>query len=685
MTFLVVVRRELRRLVFVPQTYVIAACFLAISGLFFLNILISSKSPDLADYYSNISSTLIVLAPIVAMRSVAEERMTGALNLTLSWPLSRTGLVLGKFVANTLYTWMLVSIAWLYVRLLSDLTYVDGARVTGGYIGMLLLSMAFNGVALMVSTRATSTAGAAFGGFGLLLFLWILQYAPGWLKALSRFGPTPHLAPMQRGVLHISDFAYFLTITAVALLAAVQAFAENKPGPRRRSLIRTLASLSVGAVVLLLMPTTIEDLRGTVDLTGTLRNTVSKTTRDVLHRVSDPITLKGFVQPHTPEAAKLVEVVKRYRAAGARIRLNIIDPDAQPGLAGQEGITNYSQYVLQVGDRREPLQDINEISLTSAISRMGRSRAPRACFVVGHGERDVTDDEPGGLSSLGRQLRILGYEYRPVALGAPGGVEELDRCDVVLVMGPQSGFLPSEVAILEGFIRANGRLILAADGAEGAEQWNELLAPWGLRFRSQIVADNSSLADDPFSVVAFDYPSQSPIVSDLTRNNIPVVVTRAVAIERTGATVSSSAAAESDSAGFVVPLVRSSPRSWTGQSSGVTSKGPFILAATADGTIVTGTGKQAAQHGARVAVLGSAELATNRWSGVMGNQRFMTALVQWVGMENDLVTAYRDPGTTSKLILTAGQKSRMIRQSVVLPTLSVLVLLPLTVIRLRRG
>ena len=73
-----VIRKELRSLVSLPHTYAIAAAFLAISGIFFLTFLVQSNLPDLEQYYSNIATTLLVLAPIIAMRSFAEERRAGA-------------------------------------------------------------------------------------------------------------------------------------------------------------------------------------------------------------------------------------------------------------------------------------------------------------------------------------------------------------------------------------------------------------------------------------------------------------------------------------------------------------------------------------------------------------------------------------------------------------------------------
>src|SRR5690348_15721142 len=82
-------RRELNALLVLPQTYAIACAYFVVSGIFFGTLLNTSHVPDLEQYYSNIATTLIVLAPIVAMRSFAEERSTGSLEILLAWPISR--------------------------------------------------------------------------------------------------------------------------------------------------------------------------------------------------------------------------------------------------------------------------------------------------------------------------------------------------------------------------------------------------------------------------------------------------------------------------------------------------------------------------------------------------------------------------------------------------------------------
>lgn len=686
MSALYVFRRELRALVWFPQTYAIAAAYLVISGVFFVNMLISSEIPDLEHYYANIASTLLVLVPVVAMRSFAEERRTGALDITLAWRMSRTGLVLGKFAANSLYVWVLSSVVWLYYHLVGDVGKIQFGRTAGGYIGLLLMAMAFSALALMVSARASSPTAAAFLGFGLLLFLWILEYAPGWIgDRLQSLGPTQHFASFPRGAVYWDDVAYFVLATLIGLGLAVAALERDHPGRRLASRLRRGAAL--GAVLVFWSGTVAlaGDIRGKVDLTPTKQHSTTEVTRDVIRKVrnlGEPIRLTGFAARLSRETAGLQALVKQYRAAGARISLQIIDPDVEPGKASQAGVSGYGEALVELGTRSEVLPDATQGSLTSVLLRLSRPSKPQVCFTADHGERDFADEGEVGASKLAGSLRYLAYEIKPVSLAAAGAEAELERCVAVVVAGARAPFLASELELLAAHAGNNGRLLVLADSAAAPvrDQLNELLAPWGVSFGSGIVRDASALADDPSSVASHDYSSgTSPPVSRLHERNIPVVLTNALPVEGTPA---------AEERGAFSELVRSSTKSWIGDDAGdgkIRRQGPFVLAALADWSRLEGGEDNPSIARTRIGVVGSAEVATNRMIGMFGNREFMSKLVQWIAQEDDLITAGRPPVGFDKLVLTADQKDRLIRQGIVFPTLALLVPLPLAALRLRRG
>jgi len=677
-----VLRRELRALVTSPQTYAIAAAYLVLSGIFFLNILITSQIPDLEHYYSNVANTLLVLVPVVAMRSFAEERRTGALDITLAWRLSRTSLVLGKFAANTLYLWALSSVVWLYYHLVGRLAHIQLGRTAGGYIGLLLMAAAFSALALMISARAASPAAAAFLGFGLLLFLRVLDYAPGWIgDRLASLGPTQHSAGFARGVVYWNDVAYFVITTLIGLGLAVAALERDRPGRKLGSLVRRGAA--VGGVLVLCGGTVAlaGNFEGSVDLTPEHSQSTTGLTRDVIARVTkqgQPVHLTGFAAPISNDAADLTALVKQYRAAGLPISLEVIDPDLQPGKARAAHIDSQGEAVVEMGGRQERLTQVTQGALTSALLRLSRSTRPVVCFTAGHGERDPADGSIVGASALAGVLKSLAFDVEPVGLAAPGAAAELGHCAVVVVAGARVPFLPLEVQLLTAHAEHNGRLLVLADGTADPprQQLNTVLAPWGLTIESGVVTDASALANDPTSVVSLDYASgSSPPVRRLNEEGIPVVLTNALPVQ-------GSQDARDRSA--FVELVRSSKQSWSGEGA-ARRQGPFTLAALSDWSHLEGTDHNPSIARTRIAAVGTAEGITNGLFDMFGNREFGTALVQWVAHEDDVLAGGRPPTGFSKVVLTSAQKDRLVRQGIVFPALAVLLPLPWAAWRLRRG
>jgi ABC-2 type transport system permease protein len=673
-----VLRKELRSLLTLPHTYAIGSAFLALSGVFFLTFLIQSNLPDLEQYYSNIATTLLVLTPIIAMRSFAEERRAGALDITLSWPIPRTALVVGKYLVNTLYTWVLLSVAWLYLRLLLGLGEVEVGKAVAGYIGILLLAAALGALALAVSARATSPTGAAFLGFGLLLALWTLQFAPRWLggalgRAIGSVSPASHLEAGTRGVIDGGDVAYFLTCVVVGLGLAAHALEKQRPGVARRLRSRRGALLgAVGAagVVLLVAGASVE---AQADLTPTKRFTITRQTKAIAARVNSPVTVTGFVDPDGPLAVQMRALIRQYRAAHVPVTLELVDPDAQPGRARAHGVSRYGQMLVELGGRSELVADVEEVSLTSAILRLTRAKPALACFTVGHGEPDINDTRPDGYDGFAAYLRQLGYGTEQLALGAPGGAARLERCTVVIA-GPRIPFLPAELALLADHLRSQGRVLFMADPDDAARaQLNELLRPYGMAFGAGTVRDRSSLADDPASVVAFSYPSESPPIRDLKRDGIPVLFVDPHPLEK---------ATGGEAVESVTPLVASSSHS---NVPGTEADGPFVLAALFDASAVSNQAGGAELVTSRFGVVGSAGIASNRLIDSFGNRDFVTGMVQWVGRENDVISAGRTYGGVHKVVLTKARRDTLVRSGIVFPSLAFLVPMPVALLRLRRG
>jgi hypothetical protein len=86
-----------------------------------------------------------------------------------------------------------------------------------------------------------------------------------------------------------------------------------------------------------------------------------------------------------------------------------------------------------------------------------------------------------------------------------------------------------------------------------------------------------------------------------------------------------------------------------------------------------------------VALVGSAEVAANRYIGLLGNEDFVTGLTQWVAEDVPIIGAGRDPGGVRELHLTSAQQRTVVRKAVILPGLAAIVPLPCVLLRRKRG
>jgi hypothetical protein len=204
-------------------------------------------------------------------------------------------------------------------------------------------------------------------------------------------------------------------------------------------------------------------------------------------------------------------------------------------------------------------------------------------------------------------------------------------------------------------------------------QLNDLLRPFGLAIGAGEVRDRSSLADDPTSVVAFSYPSESPPIRDLKRDGIPLLFVAPHPIE---------AAVTGAADQPVTPLVSSSSHS---SVPGNSASGPFVLAALYDASQVSDPTGTATLVVSRLAVVGSSGVASNHLIDNFGNRDFVTGLVQWVGRENDVISAGRTFGGVHKIVLTKDRRDNLVRSGIVIPALVFLLPMPVALLRLRRG
>lgn len=179
-----------------------------------------------AGLFSLASIIMLMVVPLLSMRLVSEERRSGSLTLLLSAPVRLSEIVLGKYLGLTAFLALMVAVLAAMPLSLAAGTQLDYGKLASGALGLMLLLGAFAAAGLYMSTLTRQPVVAAVSGFGLLLFLWFIDWighgSPRFSALLHYFSLTDHYTSMLRGSFDSADVAFYLIFIGTFLALGIR-------------------------------------------------------------------------------------------------------------------------------------------------------------------------------------------------------------------------------------------------------------------------------------------------------------------------------------------------------------------------------------------------------------------------------------------------------------------------------
>jgi ABC-2 type transport system permease protein len=222
-----IARREFRTFFASPIAYIVLGGFLVLSGWLYFSTVFLAGQASMRGFFALAPVLFMVLVPAVTMRSVAEERKTGTLELLLTMPLEDWQVVLGKFFAALAMVG--VGLLWTvpYAITVSSLTApgasFDWGPVLGGYLGLMLLASAFIALGLWGSALSKNQIVGFIVGLVLCFAFWFVDkfaiILPEWLGRIFEYVSVDyHFGNIARGVVDTRDLLFYLSLTVAGLL-----------------------------------------------------------------------------------------------------------------------------------------------------------------------------------------------------------------------------------------------------------------------------------------------------------------------------------------------------------------------------------------------------------------------------------------------------------------------------------
>lgn len=238
--------KDLRSYFTSPIAYVVLTGFLLLGGWFFFNLLANfnqmlmaySSAPELAETLNlndwvvapllhNLAVVLVILVPMITMRSFAEEKKSGTYELLMTSPITVTEIVAGKFLGGLVFISLMVLLTGLYPLILIWFGDPEIGIVLSGLLGLLLLGASFVAIGLFTSSLTDNQIIAAVSCLVTLLLLYIISWPAQ--SAGEVLGPvlrylslTEHFGELVKGVIDTRDLVYFATVIVLALFLTLR-------------------------------------------------------------------------------------------------------------------------------------------------------------------------------------------------------------------------------------------------------------------------------------------------------------------------------------------------------------------------------------------------------------------------------------------------------------------------------
>jgi len=464
---------------------------------------------------------------------------------------------------------------------------------------------------------------------------------------------------------HVAAGGALVLASIGANLAGVRTTVARR-GTRERA--QAVAGSSIFAAILVVANVLAARYPKTWDATEQKIHTLGDKTVAVLKGIAAPVELVGFYPAADRGRAPLEELLKRYAAVSPKVTYRFVDPETDPQVATQFGISRQGTLAAKSGSETAQTSGgatgaIEEGDVTSLLLKVTRPGGKRVYVMTGHGEPALDDaTEAGGWAGAARAIAEDNIETKPLLLATAAGVP--DDAGAVVLAGPKKPLIPHELDALRSYLARGGRLLILVDPGLGTE-----LAP--------LLADYRIAADDTMIVDQQEIPflgarlGLDPLIEDFPPHPVTRAFHERIVLSQAR---SLTLATEGGVAGVVTqPLARTRPESWaetgwrdamkTGQvaQDDGDRPGPLVVAATATVKIASQEGKEA-----RLAVFGDADWTVNGNVGAFFNRDLFVDVVRWLLGSEDLIVGPPKQMRASRLDMTVADQRNLFRFGVLL-------------------
>lgn len=238
---LTIAGKELRGYFVSPMGWVVMGLFAFLFGYFFYAHLeffvnesmrsqgapVNVNQSLIRGVLGNASVITLFLLPMITMRTYAEEKRSGTIELLLTSPITDVEIVLGKFLGAIGFYAALLGVTLLNIAILFIFGNPEVMPVVTGYLGLFLQGSCLISLGLFISSTTKNQVVAGAATFVVSLLLWIVSwlgssFGPNTAAVLSYLSITEHFEDFSKGVIDTKHALYYLSVIAFGLFLTVK-------------------------------------------------------------------------------------------------------------------------------------------------------------------------------------------------------------------------------------------------------------------------------------------------------------------------------------------------------------------------------------------------------------------------------------------------------------------------------
>ncbi len=364
-------------------------------------------------------------------------------------------------------------------------------------------------------------------------------------------------------------------------------------------------------------------------------NSLSDQSRAILDELDETVSIQAYVDAGRDPV--LEELLDAYRYESDKVEVRVIDPQIQPQLAQQAGISQLPTLRVQLGDQSTLVTKAEEEAITNAINRVSAKSRKKIYFMEGHGEASIKDKQtPAALGLFAEALKNQNYDVETLFLPEVEHVPE--DASLVILPDAERDYFPHELDALNRYLKGGGNVLAMLEpGRDG--DFEELLSSWGASPGSDIVIDQQvrlfagpTLGMEPIVSKYGNHPAVKELadrtifslVRSVTPNTSGLKGVRADTLAMTAPT----SWAETD----LERLFDKNEASFSDDDKG----GPVSIAVAASGPVTALGGEGDAQY--QLAVFGDTSFVTNKYWRQLFNDALALNVVGWLAGEQQLIS-----------------------------------------------